>query len=288
MNNFYIMTNMEKDPELIRTKEITRFLEENGRRCSYEKMVRIYENEDDAGKRFEGIPADTECVIVLGGDGTLIQAAGKLAQKNIPLIGINLGTLGYLAEVEIDDIFQMLKRLMNDEFDVEERMMLSGEPYIGGRHMSRQSALNDIVIIRNGALRVVSFQIYVNDKLLNIYEADGMIISTPTGSTGYSLSAGGPIVEPEAKVILITPICPHTLNTRAIILSAEDDVRIEIGSERRKNKDTAEVSFDGGRACSLTVGDYVTVRKANEVTKIIKMSRESFLDVLSRKMSEVK
>lgn len=288
MKNFYIMANTEKDPGFEKTRAITQFLELRGRRCLYEGMERVYEKSVDESHLLEQMPKDTECVLVLGGDGTLIQAASKLARKKIPLIGINLGTLGYLAEVEKDNIFPMLERLLNDEYEVEERMMLCGEAYINGQKEEPLSALNDIVITRSGALRVVCFKIFVNGKLLNIYEADGMIVSTPTGSTGYSLSAGGPIVEPDAKVILITPICPHTLNTRAIILSADDDVRIEIGLGRRMGQDTAEVSFDGGRTFSLASGDYVDIRKAEEVTRIIKMSKESFLDVLSRKMSEVK
>lgn len=288
MKNFYVVANPEKDPGFERTKAIKQFLELRGARCAYEGMERVYEKSEKVGHVFEQIPADTECVVVLGGDGTLIQAAGRLARKNIPLIGINLGTMGYLAEVEKDNIFPMLERLLGDEYEVEERMMLCGKVYINNKSEDTLSALNDIAITRSGVLRVVGFKIYVNGKLLNIYEADGMIVSTPTGSTGYSLSAGGPIVEPDAKVILITPICPHTLNTRAIILSAEDDVRIEIAPGRRQEKDTAEVAFDGGRTSSLTSGDYVVIKKAQEITRIIKMSRESFLDVLSRKMSEVK
>ncbi len=286
MKNFYVLTNIDKDPGFEKTKAIKQFLELRGKKCMYEEIAYSSEKTQTDECWQKKIPADTECVLVLGGDGTLIQAAGLLARRSIPLIGINLGTLGYLAEVEKDNIFQMLEHLLNEEYEIVERMMLSGESYINKKKISTHSALNDIVITRSGALRIVSFKIFVNGKLLNVYDADGIIVSTPTGSTAYNLSAGGPIVEPEAKVILITPICPHTLNERAIVLSAEDDVRIEVGNG--KHQDTAEVSFDGSHACSLATGDYVEIRRAREVTKIIKMSKESFLDVLSRKMSEVK
>ncbi len=287
MKNFYVMTNVEKDPGFEKTKAIKQFLELRGRRCFYEGMERTSLKEDCV-KHAKSIPPDTDCVLVLGGDGTLIQAAGRLAKSKIPLIGINLGTLGYLAEVEKEQIFPMLEHLLNGEYEIEERMMLSGTPFINGKREERHSALNDIVITRSGMRGIVSIHIFVNEKLLNVYEADGVIVSTPTGSTAYNLSAGGPIVEPVAKVILVTPICPHTLNTRAIVLSAEDNIRIEIGQGRRQGQDTAEASFDGGLACFLNAGEYVDIKKAKEVTRIIKMSKESFLDVLSRKMSEVR
>jgi len=287
MKNFYVMTNTEKDPGFEKTKAIKQFLELRGKRCLYEGMERTCVK-GDCEEQAENMPPDTDCVLVLGGDGTLIQAAGRLAKSNIPLIGINLGTLGYLAEVEKEHIFPMLEHLINGEYEIEERMMLSGTPYINGKKAAKHSALNDIVITRSGTLRIVSIRIFVNGKLLNTYEADGVIVSTPIGSTAYNLSAGGPIVEPEAKVILVTPICPHTLITRAIVLSAEDDIRIEIGSRRRQEQDTTEVSFDGVSACFLKSGEYVDIKKAREVTRIIKMSKESFLDVLSRKMSEVR
>lgn len=286
MNNFYVMTNKEKDPGFEKTKAIKQFLELRGKRCLYEGMERASIT-SDFKEQSEIIPPETDCVIVLGGDGTLIQAAGRLAKSNIPLIGINLGTLGYLAEVEKENIFLMLEHLINGEYEIEERMMISGTPYINGEKAAEHSALNDIVITRSGTLRIVSIRVFVNGKQLNTYEADGVIVSTPTGSTAYNLSAGGPIVEPEAKVILITPICPHTLITRALVLSAEDDIRIEIGSRRRQEHDTTEVSFDGVSACFLKSGDYVDIKRAQEVTQIVKMSKESFLDVLSRKMSEV-
>ena len=164
------------------------------------------------------IPEDTQCVLVIGGDGTLLQASRDLQEKNIPLLGINMGTLGYLAEVEESGVRDALDKLLADEYVVEERMMLEGAAFHNGKQILQDIALNDIVIGRQGRLRILDFRVYVNGEFLNASSADGIILSTPTGSTGYSLSVGGPIVSPEASLILISHIAPHTLNNRSIVL----------------------------------------------------------------------
>lgn len=155
--------------------------------------------------------------------------ARDVVHKNIPLFGINLGTLGFLAEVDRQSVYPALQKLMEDDYEVEERMMLKGTVYRGEEVLGEDIALNDIVIGREGHLRVVSFKNYVNGEYLNSYNADGIIISTPTGSTGYSLSAGGPVVSPGASMMIMTPIAPHTMNTRSIIFPAEDVITVEIG-----------------------------------------------------------
>lgn len=232
------------------------------------------------------IPDDMECIIVLGGDGTLIQTARDIARKELPVIGVNLGRLGYLAEVETEHIEPMLDRLIAGEYETEERMMLCGMVNVNGEEQRRELALNDIVITRSGSLRLITFHVYVNGKLLKTYGADGIIISTPTGSTGYNLSAGGPIVEPGASVLLLTPINAHTLNSRSIVLSPEDEIRIAVGAGRHGNIEAAEAVFDGAFTAEMTSGDYLNIGRARETTKIIKMSRENFLDVLRRKFAD--
>ena len=229
------------------------------------------------------IPEGAECVIVPGGDGTMIRVADLLA-GSVPLVGVNLGTLGFLEEIEVDRLDEMLGRLIRDDFEIEKRMMLSG--IVDTEGSQRLHALNDIVIARNGSLRVLQFEIYVNDMLLGTYTADGMIVSTPTGSTAYNLSAGGPIVEPDAQAILLTPICPHNLNSRAIVLSADDVVGIRISEGRYSDVSYAAASFDGYKEIELKKGQTVTIRKASIDTRLIKLNRESFLKTLSRKMIE--
>nr|MCR5406196.1 NAD(+)/NADH kinase [Lachnospiraceae bacterium] len=188
MKNFLVVSNKEKDPENKVAGSIKEYLDVRECICSCRCVTHDNVSRDELEK---AVDEGAECVLVLGGDGTLIQVAGALAGKDIPLLGINLGTLGYLAEVERDHIIPTLERLIEDRYDVEERMMLSVET-----KGIRQEALNDMVITRLGDLRVVRYRLYVNGRCLTTYEADGIIVSTPTGSTGYNLSAGGPIVEP--------------------------------------------------------------------------------------------
>jgi NAD+ kinase len=276
MKKYLIVSNTEKDPGNEVAGMIKTHLENRGCSCVCESVT----HDNVARDRLEACAdSGAQCVLVLGGDGTLIQVAGALAHRDIPLLGINLGRLGYLAEVEREQIIPTLDRLINDDYDIEERMMLCSKT----RDMVRD-ALNDIVITRFGDLRVVRYMIYVNDRYLSTYDADGIIVSTPTGSTGYNMSAGGPIVEPCADLILVTPICPHTLNTRAVVLSSEDEIRIEICHSKYSHETEACVSCDGVKVAELAAGGSVRIKKAAGATKVIKMSREGFLDVLSRKL----
>ncbi|MCR4807621.1 MAG: NAD(+)/NADH kinase [Lachnospiraceae bacterium] len=276
MNNYLVVSNSEKDPQDEVSNMIREFLEGKGCTVRLESVTH-----DNVRKEALNAAADTgaECVLVLGGDGTLIQVAGALAKKDIPLLGINLGTLGYLAEIEREQIIPTLERLIKDDYAVEERMMLSASA--GG---DKREALNDIVITRFGDLRVVRYMVYVNGRCLSTYDADGIIISTPTGSTGYNMSAGGPIVEPCANLILMTPICPHTLNTRAVVLSSDDEISIEVCKSKYSREYEARVSCDGAASIKLPAGERVDIKRSTGVTKVIKMSREGFLDVLSRKL----
>lgn len=276
MNDFLVVSNKEKDPEGEVSLMIRDHLTAQGCTVRLESVTHGNIRKEYLKK---SVDEGAQCVLVLGGDGTLIQVAGALASRDVPLLGINLGTLGYLAEIEKDQIIPTLDRLVKDDYEIEERMMLSTSS--GG---DRRDALNDIIITRYGDPRVVRYIIYVNGRCLSTYDADGIIISTPTGSTGYNLSAGGPIVEPNAKLILITPICPHTLNTRAIVLSSDDLISIEVSRSKYMREYEACVSCDGITTIRLSAGDCVDIRKADGVTKVIKMSREGFLDVLSRKL----
>lgn len=280
MKSFYIITNACKDPNLVLTGFVQKYLEQHGKKCYVH--TQNYMGSDSYTDAAE-IPDEVECVLVLGGDGTLLQAARDIAMRDIPLLGINLGTLGYLAEVDSDNVEAALQHLVKDEYETEQRMMLSGTTTTGDSAF----ALNDIVISRSGSLKVIHYHIYVNGQFLKGYSADGIIIATPTGSTGYNLSAGGPIVEPKAQLMVLTPICPHTLNTRSIVLSAEDEIEIEICEGRDGGIQTVEVNFDGAHCVALKTGDRIRIKRSSQETKILKLSKLSFLEVLHRKMSEV-
>lgn len=283
MKHFYLIANEVKDPQGIYTERITAYLEAHGGRVTY------IGNADCIGidEVFRGQQSDgrAECVLVLGGDGTLLRAAHNMMDKDIPLLGINLGTLGYLAEVEIGSMEPALDKLLADDFTREERMMLAGQ--VKKKERSEENfALNDIVISRCGSLQILTFHIYVNGRFLNSFSADGMIVATPTGSTGYNMSAGGPVVEPSANLLLLTPICPHTLSTRSIVLAPEDEVRIEIPRGRDGRLQSVEANFDGSHKIGLETGDSIVVSKAVKTTGILKLNTESFLEVLNKKMSE--
>ena len=232
----------------------------------------------------ERIPGGTECIIVLGGDGTLLQAARDVVDLEIPLFGINMGTLGYLAEIDQYSIYPELDRLMSDRFTIEKRMMLFGTLIHEGQAENSDIALNDIVISREGSLRVVRFNNYVNDTYLNTYKADGIIISTPTGSTGYSLSAGGPIISPAASMILMTPLAPHTLNTRSIVFAPEDVIEVELGEGKEGGIEKGMAYFDGAAAMPMVTGDRIRIEKSTKATRIIKINNISFLETLRKKM----
>lgn len=234
----------------------------------------------------KGIPKDIECGIVLGGDGTLLHAARDLMNVDIPLVGVNFGHLGFLADVEVDAVEQMVDRLMAGDFVVEDRMMLEATVVREGKEVFKASALNDIVIGRSGVMTVMDYKLFVNGIRLNSYKADGMIAATPTGSTAYSMSAGGPLVKPSAQLIVMTPVCPHTLNTRSIILDKDDIIEIEICPSKQLEADVAGyVYFDGEMATPLYIGDVIRIKKSENSTKVIKLDSRSFLEVLRRKLN---
>lgn len=278
MKNFYLITNEVKDPQGVLTDRIVAYIEKHGGKAVCIKNER--QAFLDCGRQ------EADCALVLGGDGTLLRAAGNLMDGELPLLGINLGTLGYLAEVEGACVEEALDRLLADAFVREERMMLSGRLFADGGKQERY-ALNDIVISRCGSLQIVNVRICVNGLFLNDYCADGVIVATPTGSTGYNLSAGGPIVEPSANLLLLTPICPHTLNTRSIVFSPDDEISVEIPLGKDGGEQVVEANFDGSQKAVMRTGDRLVIRRAEKTTGILRLSTESFLTVLHKKMSDV-
>lgn len=274
MEQFFIVTNDGKDVDGKVTRKVKELLEADGKRCI------LCEKDENKCIRRDSVPRDIDCAIVIGGDGSLIEVARVLQGRDVPILGINMGTLGYLTEVEVNHIEEALAQIREGAYTLERRMMLEGVLNNGKRDIS----LNDIVVSRKKEIRVIHFRIYVNGELLNSYAADGIIISTPTGSTAYNLSAGGPIVEPTASMIVITPICPHALNTSSIVLSAEDEIVVEIAEGRHEAVEEALVAFDGADTVTLKTGDTVTIRRAEASATLMRLSRISFLEMLRRKM----
>ena len=283
MDHFYIITSELKDPGFAVAEKIRAYLLDRGRTCIIQTSPHDMPAARSRYTDFRRVPAETECVIVLGGDGSLIRASRDLFGLSIPIVGINLGTLGYLTEGTRENALSVVEELVEERFIIEERMMISGRVLRGGTVLYQDVALNEVVVTRN-TVSMMYFDVMVGDLRLNSFAADGIILSTPTGSTAYNLSAGGPIVEPSASLFVLTPIAPHTMNNRSIILSPEDRIRIVLLSGKRIDPRPV-VSFDGDQEISLQAGDEIEITRAMQTTRIINLSRVSFLENLSRKMS---
>lgn len=279
-----IITNQEKDKDLLVTAGITAYIEKAGKQAVLSRVSSFQ-------RETEGQPSymDVECAIVLGGDGTIISSANDLMSRNIPILGINLGTVGFLAEIEVQHVYEALDRLFHDDYRIENRLMLRGDIRYGPEHRTDRDnpygyALNDIVITRKGFSRIISLGIYVNDELVDNFRGDGVIISTPTGSTAYNLSAGGPIVIPKASVMVITPICPHSLSPRSIVVSAEDTIKVVVGKSKKTQEAEAIVTFDGQKVIELGTDDTILMRKAQYDTKLIRLNRTGIYEILRSKL----
>ena len=277
MNNFFIIANKQKDINLEITEQIRHHISRLGAVCN------IYDQYDRDVSSID-IPEETQCILVIGGDGTILAAARMLVGSNIPLLGINLGTLGFLADVNLADLSKTLDLLLQDQYQVENRIMLTAEVYKQGKKAATYIALNYFNINRFGASRVIGLKVGINGSVIDRYRADGVIVCTPTGSTGYNLSAGGPIINPTCKNFVITPICPHSLTARSIVLAKEDIVTVEVEQIRSNIKEEAIISFDGREGLSLFPGDQVKIYKSQEVTPFIKATEVSFVQILKEKL----
>ena len=281
MKKILIITNRFKDVEQKNTEKVCAFLNAKGVKVQRILVDRKVTNLD------ESLLDETDCAIILGGDGTMMQFANQLSKHDIPMLGINLGHMGYLAEVDCNNVEASLNKVLSGDYTVQERMMINGMIIKDGNTVIKQNAINDVVITRCGKLQVLNFNIYINGKLLKNYNADGVILSTPTGSTAYNLSAGGPIVDPGAEILIVTPIAPHTLMNRSLVLKASDYVEIEILSTHEEETDELmELNFDGKESVKLSAGDRVGVTSASRHVKMIRLNEVSFHEVLHNKMKE--
>lgn len=282
MKKVCIISNDYKDKGLAMTTRISNFLEERG--CETVLALTKWDFDTEQWTKPEGIPSDAECILVLGGDGTLLQAARNSYGMNIPLLGINLGTLGFLTEVDEEHLEESLQQLLDGDYSVEDRMMLEGTVITKDGEIS-SIALNDIVVNRTGSLQIVRFDVWLNNALLKRYNADGCIVSTPTGSTGYNLSAGGPVIDPTSDAMVMTNICPHNLFNRGVVLSGNKLITIVIPGDRQGNNQQVEATFDGCFKVKLNTGDCINITMAPCTTKIIRLEPTSFMEILHKKMS---
>ena len=225
---------------------------------------------------------NADLLIAFGGDGTILHLAKTVAIHDVPVLGINLGSLGFMSELEANEL-ERLRDLADWNFIVESRMMLDVEIFRNGRSVFNTIALNDAVISKGSIARVVRLETFTEEGRLTRVTGDGVIISTPTGSTGYSMAAGGPIVEPTARNLLITPICPHSTRADSYVLSPEHVITVVSTDASRK---FVYMSADGGKAFSLRNGDKVQVKQSKYCTKLVRLSKKSFCEILDTKMAQ--
>lgn len=220
-----------------------------------------------------------DMLVCFGGDGTILHMAKTATRNGIPILGVNIGTMGFMAELESTEL-QELARLATDDYTVEERMMLDVSVYRDRDIIFHDICLNDVVITKGSVARIVHMAVKCDGVQALECGGDGIIVSTPTGSTAYSLSAGGPIVEPDAHSILITPICPHDVASRCIVASDKREITVELTRNSRRN---AYLSADGGKTLRMNMGDVATIRKSNLTTKLVRLRDRSFYDVVNMK-----
>lgn len=223
-----------------------------------------------------------DAVICFGGDGTILHTSKAAARYNIPILGVNIGTVGFMAELESGEM-QLLSKLANDDYKIDERMTLFVRLIHEGTTIYRETALNDAVITKGAVARVIQTSVFLDGVEAMNFSGDGLIAATPTGSTAYSMSAGGPIVEPQADNILLTPICAHNLQPRSLIASPDRKIEIQIGRVNRRN---AFLSVDGGKALRVYGGDSIQIETGRQKIKLIKLKDTSFFDIIKAKLNK--
>lgn len=281
--NFCVITNSYKDKDKKTAKAIKNYLEMKGATANVVDMV----SED--GSNFlkispDEVAEDTDMIITVGGDGTLLHAAIDLYERDLSFVGVNKGTLGFLAEISLNDMEDYLDRLLAGEYTIQNRIMLTGKVVRDGNVIFEQTVLNDVVVHRDGGLHTANYKVKVDGDLLGEFNGDGMIVSTPTGSTGYNLSAGGPIAKPTSDMIILTPVCSHSMNNSSILLSTSDTIAINAKSANIHRNENIKAYFDGGEGYLLEENDSVIVEYDGKMTSFVKLDDESFLQTIKDKI----
>jgi NAD+ kinase len=258
---------------------LNRWLKEKGIEVYMDSETAQILSEKSPYKRAD-IPSLTELIIVLGGDGTLLSAARLIEDSDVPILGVNLGSLGFLTEIAIDELYPLLENIIRGDFTTERRIMLDAIIYREGKMAAHYCALNDIVINRGALARIVDLEIKINGLYVTTCRSDGLIIATPTGSTAYSLAAGGPIVYPTMNALILSPICPHTLTNRPIVIP--DDVKIEINLVTPHEDVLA--TLDGQVGYSLNYRDIIEIKKAKNTIRLVQSPGKNYYEVLRKKL----
>ncbi|SDW54179.1 NAD+ kinase [Marininema mesophilum] len=280
MKTIGIIVNNSKPKARTILRELVMLLEERGAKVWVEPEMAIDMDRKDLSLVADQFSTCVELVFVLGGDGTLLGVARQLAGHGIPILGFNLGHLGFLSEAEPDSLSTAVDCVLSGNFYIEERLMLEAEVDRDGTVVEGGIALNDIGIAKGSFSRMIQGKVFLDGAYLGTYSGDGLIVSTPTGSTAYSLSCGGPIVWPSVPCILLTPICPHTLTSRPMVLPADGTLEIKVNTT---HQDIA-LTIDGQQGFALQVDDVIRVRVSSHITSLIKWKERSFFEVVRKKL----
>ena len=221
-----------------------------------------------------------DMLVVLGGDGTMLNAARLVEERGIPILGVNMGGLGFLTEVSVDQLYPTLLKVFAGEYHLEERLMLRARIDRHGEHVAQATVLNDVVISKGTLARMIEIQISIEGQFVTRLRGDGLIISTPTGSTAYSLSAGGPIISPSVHALILTPICPHTLTHRPLVIPSNVELEVVLTGK----DEGAMTTFDGQVGVAMVQGDSVSMNTSDHRTKLIRFPDHTYYDVLRRKL----
>lgn len=276
------MVNLNKKGVHKLVTQIVCWLEDRGCEVMIVEDTANYLDLSRIGVSQEKLVERSQCVLVFGGDGTMLWAVRKVARAGIPVIGINLGHLGFLTEIDIPEALPTLEKILEGQYRIEERMMLEALVYRQGKLVESSIGLNDVVITKRTIARPIYLETYVGDEFLNNYHADGLIVASPTGSTAYSLSAGGPLVTPNHDLILLTPICPHSLWARPVVIAPESTIKILTLS----NHGEVMLTIDGQHGLSLYQNDEIVIRRAPQRAKFLRIVGRSFFEVLRKKLKE--
>jgi len=226
------------------------------------------------------ISQQADLLIVLGGDGTLLSIARAAHPHNIPILAVNLGSLGFLAEISIDELYPTLENILAGKFEIENRMLLNACIWRNGEKVEDHNVLNDVVINKGAVARIISLQVLVNGQYMTSYRADGLIIATPTGSTAYSLSAGGPIIHPSMHTLVLSPICPFTLTNRSILIPDQSVIQVKLAAEY----DDVRVTLDGQEGYDMRVGDILEIKKTKTSLQLIRGPNKNYYQILRDKL----
>lgn len=281
MINIGVLTNREKDKSLEYTGMLVRDILRKGALVKLCSDISLELKLSDDGLDEEAVIEKSDILICLGGDGTFLKIARKAYNKGIPILGINLGSLGFLTEVEKTDLSNTVDCLIHGKYEIEERIMLEASIISEGKVISKDVALNDVVISRGALSRILHVKTYINNDFADSFPGDGVIVSSPTGSTAYSLSCGGPIVEPDLDLMIVTPICPHILYSRSFITKGDRVVKLVVDESYCHD---AMVTIDGQEGKTIRGGDYIEVKKAPYTVKLIRINTRNFFNILRTKI----